>query len=124
MLGYTSVNDVSSRYCQEEDRGPTGGKGFDTFAPIGPCVETEAAPKKIKLETYVNGQLRQSFNTNDLIFKIPYLICFISGIMTLLSGDIISTGTAAGSSQMNPGDVLEVKTEKIGTLRHFVKTKE
>jgi len=120
VLGYTCVNDVSARYAQEMDGQWTRGKGYDTFAPIGPCIETEAAHDNLKLETYINGNLQQSSNTNDLLFGIPKLINFISDIMTLLPGDIISTGTPSGIGQMSPGDVVEIKIENVGTLRNFV----
>jgi len=96
ILGYTCFNDVSERYAQKHDGQWTRSKGYDTFAPLGPCIETEGVHDNINLETYVNGELRQSFNTNDLIFNIPKLIEHISHIMTLLPGDIIATGTASG----------------------------
>ncbi len=120
VLGYTCANDVSERNAQKEDGQATRAKGFDTFAPIGPCIETEVEPDDLKLETYLNGELRQSTHTGDLIFGVAELISFISGIMTLLPGDIISTGTPSGVGHMNPGDVVEVRIEKIGTLRNFV----
>lgn len=123
VLGYTCVNDVSARTPQSEDGQWTRAKGFDTFAPIGPCIDTEADPSNIKLETRVNGQLRQSFNTKDLIFNIPHLIWFISDIMTLLPGDIISTGTGEGVGPMSSGDVVEISIPGC-TLTHYVKNQE
>jgi 2-keto-4-pentenoate hydratase/2-oxohepta-3-ene-1,7-dioic acid hydratase in catechol pathway len=120
ILGYTCVNDVSERYAQKEDGQWTRAKGFDTFAPIGPWIETEVAPDDLKIETYLNGELRQSAYTGDLIFGVDDLISFISGVMTLLPGDIIATGTPSGIGRMNPGDVVEVRIDKIGTLRNFV----
>jgi len=120
VLGYTCVNDVSERHIQKEDGQWTRAKGFDTFAPIGPWVETEIDPDDLKLETYLNGEVRQSTRTSDLIFGIAELISFISGVMTLLPGDVIATGTTAGIGRMNPGDVVEVRIEKIGNLRNFV----
>jgi len=120
ILGYTCFNDVSDRHAQAADGQWTRAKGYDTFAPIGPCIETEANPDNLKLETYLNGELRQSASTSDLIFGISKLISFISGVMTLLPGDVIATGTPPGVGPMNPGDVVEVKIENIGTLKNFV----
>ena len=120
ILGYTCVNDVSERYAQKEDGQWTRAKGFDTFAPIGPWIETDVAPDDLHLETCLNGELRQSANTRDLIFAVNDLISFISDIMTLLPGDIIATGTPSGIGPIRPGDVVEVKIDKIGTLRNFV----
>lgn len=120
VLGYTCLNDVSERYAQREDGQWTRAKGFDTFAPIGPWIETEVTPHDLKIETYLNGELRQSAYTSDLIFGVHDLISFISGVMTLLPGDIIATGTPSGIGPMNPGDVVEVRIDKIGTLRNFI----
>ena len=120
VLGYTCFNDVTERHLQGEDRQWTRAKGFDTFAPIGPWIETEIDPDDLKLETYLNGELRQSTRTSDLIFGIAELVSFISSVMTLLPGDVIASGTTAGIGPMNPGDVVEVKIEKIGNLRNFV----
>jgi 2-keto-4-pentenoate hydratase/2-oxohepta-3-ene-1,7-dioic acid hydratase in catechol pathway len=120
VLGYTCVNDVSDRRAQKADGQWTRAKGYDTFAPIGPWIETEANPEDLKLETFLNGELRQSASTSDLLFGIPKLISFISGIMTLLPGDVIATGTPSGVGPMKPGDAVEVKIENIGTLKNFV----
>ena len=120
VFGYTCVNDVSERHIQKIDGQWTRAKGFDTFAPIGPWIETGIDPGDLKVETYLNGELRQSARTTDLIFGIYELIEFISGVMTLLPGDIISTGTPSGIGRMNPGDMVEVTIEKIGTLRNYV----
>jgi 2-keto-4-pentenoate hydratase/2-oxohepta-3-ene-1,7-dioic acid hydratase in catechol pathway len=105
---------------QKADGQWTRAKGYDTFAPIGPWIETEVDPNDLKLETYLNGELRQSARTSELIFGLDELVSFISGVMTLLPGDIISTGTPSGIGRMNPGDVVEVRIEGIGTLRNFV----
>ena len=120
VFGYTCFNDISDRHAQAADVQWTRAKGYDTFAPIGPWIETEANPDNLKLETYLNGELRQSASTSDLIFRISKLVSFISSVMTLLPGDVIATGTPSGIGPMNPGDVVEVKIQNIGTLRNFV----
>jgi 2-keto-4-pentenoate hydratase/2-oxohepta-3-ene-1,7-dioic acid hydratase in catechol pathway len=120
ILGYTCFNDVSDRNAQAADGQWTRAKGHDTFAPIGPWIETEANPDSLKLETYLNGELRQSASTSDLIFGISKLVSFISSIMTLLPGDVIATGTPSGVGPMKPGDIVEIRIEKIGTLKNFV----
>ena len=124
VLGYTCVNDVSERYAQKEDGQWTGAKGYDTFAPIGPWIETEVAPDDLQIETSLNGEVRQSARTSDLIFGIAELVSFISEVMTLLPGDVIATGTPSGIGRMNPGDVVEVTIENIGNLRNFVRSHE
>jgi len=120
ILGYTCINDVSERHIQKEDGQWTRAKSFDTFAPVGPWIETEIEPDDLKPETYLNGELRQSACTSDLIFGVDDLVSFISSVMTLLPGDIISTGTPSGIGRINPGDVVEVRIDKIGNLRNFV----
>jgi 2-keto-4-pentenoate hydratase/2-oxohepta-3-ene-1,7-dioic acid hydratase in catechol pathway len=120
VLGYTCFNDVTERQFQKDDVQWTRGKGFDTFAPVGPWIETEAQPEDLKLETYLNGEVRQSSRTSELIFPVPTLISFISGVMTLLPGDVIATGTPAGIAPMKPGDTIEVRIENIGVLRNPV----
>ena len=120
ILGYTCLNDVSARYEQRDDVQWTRAKSYDTFAPIGPYVVTDVSPHDLKLETYLNGELRQSARTSDLIFPVDMLVSFISNIMTLLPGDVIATGTPSGIGPMKPGDVVEVKIEGIGTLRNYV----
>jgi 2-keto-4-pentenoate hydratase/2-oxohepta-3-ene-1,7-dioic acid hydratase in catechol pathway len=120
VLGYTCFNDVSERHAQSSDGQWARAKGFDTFAPIGPWVETEVSPDDLKLETYLNGEIRQSARTSDLIFGVAELVSFISGVMTLLPGDVIATGTPSGIGPMKPGDVVEVSIERIGTLRNYV----
>ena len=102
VLGYTCFNDVTARDLQRKDRQWTRAKGFDTFAPIGPCIETELDPGNVLLETYLNGEIKQQVNTSDLIFSIPELVSFISHIMTLMPGDIITTGTPGGIGPLQP----------------------
>jgi 2-keto-4-pentenoate hydratase/2-oxohepta-3-ene-1,7-dioic acid hydratase in catechol pathway len=120
ILGYTCINDVTERDLQKEDGQWTRAKGFDTFAPIGPWIETEIEADDLKLETFLNGEVRQSARTSEMVFGVSRLISFISGVMTLLPGDVIATGTPSGIAPMKAGDVVEVKIEKIGTLRNDV----
>jgi 2-keto-4-pentenoate hydratase/2-oxohepta-3-ene-1,7-dioic acid hydratase in catechol pathway len=120
ILGYTCVNDVTARDLQAKDVQWTRSKSFDTFCPIGPCIETELDPAKLSLETILNGKVKQKASTSQLIFKVPELVSFISNIMTLLPGDVIATGTPEGIGSMQPDDVVEVKIEGIGTLRNTV----
>ena len=120
ILGYTCFNDVTDRVAQVKDGQWTRAKGYDTFAPTGPCISTAISPFNLKLETLVNGEVRQSGNTSDLIFGIPRLISFISGIMTLLPGDVIATGTPDGIGSLHAGDTVEIVIEGIGTLRNRV----
>jgi 2-keto-4-pentenoate hydratase/2-oxohepta-3-ene-1,7-dioic acid hydratase in catechol pathway len=120
ILGYTCVNDVTARDIQARDKQWTRSKSFDTFCPIGPCIETELDPENAQLETLLNGEVRQHTNTNDLIFRVYELVSFISEVMTLLPGDVIATGTTSGVGPMQPGDMVEVRIENIGTLRNYV----
>jgi 2-keto-4-pentenoate hydratase/2-oxohepta-3-ene-1,7-dioic acid hydratase in catechol pathway len=120
VLGYTCLNDVSERQFQKEDGQWTRAKGFDTFAPIGPWIDTEINPDNLKVEAYLNGERRQADNTRNLIFGISKLISFISNVMTLLPGDVISTGTPAGVGPLKVGDVIEIRIENIGSLRNTV----
>jgi len=120
VLGYTCLNDVTARDLQVKDGQWTRAKSFDTFAAIGPCIQTELDPANAEIETYLNGELKQRGNTSDLIFPVPELISFISGVMTLLPGDVIATGTPSGIGPMQPGDTVEVKIAGIGTLRNYV----
>ena len=120
VLGYTCFNDVTARDLQNNDGQWTRAKGFDTFAAVGPCIETELDPRNVILETHLNGEIKQHTNTDDLIYTVPELINFVSHVMTLLPGDIIATGTPSGIGPMYPGDTVEIKIEPIGTLRNYV----
>jgi 2-keto-4-pentenoate hydratase/2-oxohepta-3-ene-1,7-dioic acid hydratase in catechol pathway len=120
VLGYTCFNDVTARDLQQHDSQWTRAKGFNTFAAVGPWIETELDPGNVALETYLNGKLKQQGNSVDLIYSVPEIINFISHVMTLLPGDIISTGTPSGVGPMYPGDTVEVRIPQIGTLRNFV----
>jgi 2-keto-4-pentenoate hydratase/2-oxohepta-3-ene-1,7-dioic acid hydratase (catechol pathway) len=121
ILGYTCFNDVTARDLQFKDVQFTRAKSFDTFAPIGPCLATGLDPLSIHLKTFLNGQLVQSGNTRNMIFPVPFLIKFISRIMTLEPGDVIATGTPAGVGPMKPGDRIDIQIEGIGTLSNIVK---
>ena len=121
LLGYTCTNDVSDHSAFIKDGGnPTRAKSRDTFGPVGPWIETEISAEDLKVELYINGELRQSGRTSDLIFGVNKIVSFISSIMTLLPGDVIATGTPPGAAAMRPGDLVEVKVENIGTLRNVV----
>ena len=122
VLGYTCFNDVTARDLQSHDGQWTRAKGFDTFAAIGPWIETEVDPGKVPVETWLNGELKQWGNTGDLIFSVPEQISFISQVMTLLPGDVIATGTPEGIGPMSPGDTVEIKIAPIGTLKNHVVT--
>jgi len=102
VLGYTCFNDVSARDLQAFDGQWTRAKGFDTFAPIGPCIETKLDPGNAILETYLNGKLKQHTSTINLLFPVPELISFISNVMTLLPGDVIATGTPSALARCSP----------------------
>ena len=120
ILGYTCLNDVTARDLQKK-KGPwTMAKGFDTFAPMGPWIETELDPSHLEISSYLNGERRQHSNTTQLIFGPLQLVSFISHIMTLLPGDVIATGTPSGISPMAIGDRIDVVIEGIGTLSNTV----
>ncbi|MFJ4222136.1 fumarylacetoacetate hydrolase family protein [Curtobacterium luteum] len=120
ILGYTIANDVTARDLQARDGQWTRAKGFDTFCPLGPAIETEIDPSDIRLETRVDGELRQAASTSEMIHDIPTLIEFISSIWTLLPGDVILTGTPAGVGQIRDGEVVEVTISGLGSLRNPV----
>ncbi|MDD3731536.1 MAG: fumarylacetoacetate hydrolase family protein [candidate division Zixibacteria bacterium] len=116
IFGYTCVNDVTARDLQKKDGQWSRAKGFDTFCPVGPWIVTRLNYQDVLVEGILNGKVKQSGRTSLMIFDIPYLISYISAIMTLYPGDLISTGTPAGIAPMKPGDVIEVKVEGIGSL--------
>ena len=120
ILGYTCFNDITARDLQDKDVQFTRAKSFDTFAAIGPCIVTDVDESDLKLKTFLNGKLRQSSSTENLIFPIPFLVRYISNIMTLIPGDVITTGTPAGIGPMTPGDRVDVQIEGIGTLSNTV----
>ena len=124
VLGYTCFNDVSQRNIQKSDTsGWFRGKSFDTFGPIGPAVVSHqdiGDPQTLRVTCKINGVLKQSGNTREMIFSIPVLISYISRQFTLEEGDIIATGTPSGVSPIAPGDLVEVEIEGIGILRNPV----
>ncbi len=121
IMGYTCFNDVTARDLQKEDIQWTRAKSFDTFAPVGPYItEPGLDVSDLRIKTRVNGELRQDSSTSNLIFNVPRLIEFISGIMTLEQGDIIATGTPPGVGELFVGDEVEVEIENIGTLKNSV----
>jgi len=132
VLGYTCSNDVSARDCQLRlDMQWARGKSFDTFAPLGPCIQTEMDPDHARVCTRLNGQVMQDSNTSDLIFSCRKLVSYLSHCMTLLPGTVIMTGTPAGVGFtrkppvfLRPGDVVEIEIEGIGVLRNRVIAEE
>jgi len=121
ILGYTCVNDVTARDLQNTDGQWSRAKGFDTFCPIGPIVVSGLDPwKGVRVQTRVNGQIRQDGITSDFLFPLDVILRFISQVMTLEPGDLIATGTPAGVSPLNPGDTVAVTVEGVGTLSNPV----
>jgi len=121
ILGYTCFNDVTARDLQAKDGQWTRAKGFDTFAPIGPWIETELDPMNLEIEARLNGKVVQKSNTKNLIFPPAQLVSFISSVMTLEPGDVIATGTPAGIGQIKNGDEIVVYIQGIGELKNPVK---
>ncbi|OIP31272.1 MAG: hypothetical protein AUK47_22785 [Deltaproteobacteria bacterium CG2_30_63_29] len=120
VFGFTALNDVTARDIQQREQKYTHGKGFDTFAPFGPWIETNFEPKQASVSLTVDGQVRQQSCCDDLIFDVPTIVSFISGIMTLLPGDVIATGTPSGVGALLRGQVVEVTITGIGTLSNPV----
>ncbi len=120
ILGYTIGNDVTARDLQRADRLWTRGKGFDTFAPFGPWIDTGFDPSDAVITCRVNGQMRQMASTRDMEFSVGTVIAFISSVMTLEPGDLIFTGTPSGVGALKEGDVVEVDIEGLGVLRNSV----
>ena len=124
IYGYTIANDVTARDLQKSDVQFTRAKGFDSFCPLGPWIETDLDPQTfvdgVRIQTHVNGDVRQDGTTADLIFDIPTLIAHVSSVMTLLPGDVILTGTPEGVGPMEVGDEVEVSIAGIGTLTNKV----
>jgi 2-keto-4-pentenoate hydratase/2-oxohepta-3-ene-1,7-dioic acid hydratase in catechol pathway len=120
VFGYTCVNDVTARDLQKKDGQWSRAKGFDTFCPIGPWIVSGIDPSDILVEGIHNGEVKQSGRTSRMIFGVSYLISYVSHVMTLEPGDIISTGTPSGIAPMKPGDTIEVRVESIGSLINHV----
>jgi 2-keto-4-pentenoate hydratase/2-oxohepta-3-ene-1,7-dioic acid hydratase in catechol pathway len=120
VLGYTCLNDVTARDLQRRDAQFTRGKGFDTFCPLGPVIETSLDLATASLETFINGTRKQFGHTSEMIFSLDVIIRFITQVMTLEPGDVIATGTPSGVGSFAAGDVVEVSVSGVGTLRNFV----
>lgn len=120
ILGYTVGNDVTARDLQRRDNQWTRGKGFDTFCPLGPWIETEFDPSDALITCHVNGELRQMGSTRDMVFSVRHLVAYASSIMTLEPGDVLLTGTPAGIGPLQPGDIVEVAVEGLGILTNPV----
>jgi 2-keto-4-pentenoate hydratase/2-oxohepta-3-ene-1,7-dioic acid hydratase in catechol pathway len=124
VLGYTCANDVTARDLQRSDGQWTRAKGFDSFCPLGPWIESVLDPSDLHLTTSVNGVVKQDGRTSQLIHDIPTLIAYVSRVMTLLPGDVIVTGTPAGVGPIVDGDAVTVEIEGIGALTNVVRNKE
>lgn len=121
IFGYTAANDVTARDLQRKDGQWTRAKGFDTFCPLGPAIETELDPlERLAVICRVNGEVRQAGFTSDMVFGVAEIVEYITAFMTLLPGDIILTGTPSGVGKVEPGDVMEVEVDGIGTLANRV----
>jgi 2-keto-4-pentenoate hydratase/2-oxohepta-3-ene-1,7-dioic acid hydratase in catechol pathway len=120
VFGCTIFNDVTARDLTKKDPQFTRGKGFDTFGPLGPCIVTGIDPSNLRIVTTLNGKVVQDGNTNQMSLSIPFLISWVSQIMTLEPGDVLATGSPSGSCPMKSGDVVSVEVEKIGKLSNYV----
>ena len=120
ILGFTCANDVTLRDLQKMDDQWARAKGFDGSCPLGPWVETELDPIDIRVETRLNGEIRQAAQTSDMVFGVAELIEYITEFMTLLPGDVLLTGTPEGVGRLSDGDVVEVEIDGIGTLSNTV----
>lgn len=124
ILGYTVANDVTARDLQKRDGQWTRGKGFDTFCPFGPWIETDFDPADAVITCTVNGELRQMGSTRDMVFSVRQLIAYISSVMTLEPGDLILTGTPSGVGALKEGDEVVVSIEGLGELRNSVRAED
>ena len=124
IQGYTVGNDVTARDLQRADVQFTRAKGFDSFCPLGPWIETELDVSDLRVQTFLNGDLKQDGNTKDMIFDVPALVAHVSSVMTLLPGDVILTGTPEGVGPMQVGDEVEVSIAGIGNLTNQVKQRD
>ncbi len=120
IFGYTVANDVTARDLQRRDGQWTRGKGFDTFCPVGPWIDTAYEPAHRQVRCLVNGEVRQDGNTALLIYSIAHVLAYVTRFMTLEPGDLLLTGTPAGVGPLQPGDVVTVDVEGLGTLTNRV----
>jgi 2-keto-4-pentenoate hydratase/2-oxohepta-3-ene-1,7-dioic acid hydratase in catechol pathway len=120
LAGVCCANDVTARDLQKKDKQFARAKSFDTFCPIGPEIVSGVDPSHAAIQTRVNGAVRQSARISDMVFSPPFLVAYISRMMTLLPGDLILTGTPAGVGPLSPGDVVEVEIEGVGVLKNRV----
>jgi len=120
ILGYTAINDVTARDLQRSDGQWARAKGFDTFAPLGPWIETDVDPAALRVRTYLNAELRQDAPTSSMLFDVAALVEYISAVFTLEPGDVIATGTPRGVGPMRPGDEVRVEIDGIGALSNRV----
>ena len=124
IFGYTIANDVTARDLQKRDVQFTRAKGFDSFCPLGPWIETDLDPHDFTVgrtvQTWLHGDLKQDGNTKDMVFDVPSLVAYVSSVMTLLPGDVILTGTPEGVGPMNAGDEVEISIQGIGNLSNKV----
>jgi 2-keto-4-pentenoate hydratase/2-oxohepta-3-ene-1,7-dioic acid hydratase in catechol pathway len=123
VLGYTCVGDITARDLQKKDGQWSRAKGFDTFCPVGPWIETELDPSRLAIKCRVNGATRQDGTTAQMIFDVPTLVAYASRMMTLEPGDLIVTGTPEGVGPLADGDVLEIEVGGVGVLRNRVKSR-
>jgi 2-keto-4-pentenoate hydratase/2-oxohepta-3-ene-1,7-dioic acid hydratase in catechol pathway len=121
VLGLTCLVDVTARELQRKEIQYTRAKGFDTFAPIGPCIAVGLDPSALDVEGWLNGARTQASNTRQLIFTVPQIVAFVSNVMTLLPGDVIATGTPSGVGPLKSGDTFTVKIAGIGELTNPVR---
>ncbi|MGA0112973.1 MAG: fumarylacetoacetate hydrolase family protein [Candidatus Nanopelagicaceae bacterium] len=120
IFGYTLANDVTARDLQKKDGQWSRAKGFDTFCPLGPWIDTEFKPGSQLVTAQVDGELKQSAPLSDMVFNVPFIIEFVTKVMTLLPGDVILTGTPSGIGPMNAGGEVVVSIEGLGSLRNRV----
>ncbi len=124
IYGYTIGNDVTARDLQDTDGQWARAKGFDSFCPLGPWIETELDPSELAIRTELNGELKQDGNTSLMIFDVPTIVAYITSFMTLLPGDVVLTGTPAGVGPMQAGDDVSVTVDGIGTLKNRVVSRD
>jgi 2-keto-4-pentenoate hydratase/2-oxohepta-3-ene-1,7-dioic acid hydratase in catechol pathway len=120
LAGVCCANDVTARDLQKKDKQYARSKSFDTFCPLGPAIVSGFDPSDVRIETRVNGAVRQSSRTSAMVFSPAFVLAFVSRMMTLMPGDVILTGTPAGVGPLSPGDVVEVEIEGVGILKNPV----